>query len=104
MLPDQALHACKAAGQKPPVNVVPVAEGEEEIGSPNFPQVVPRPDVQAALGVQRWFGDEPWHDSLVRLVTQPTINIEGLVGGYTGPGGKTILPHHCMALSTVKVV
>ena len=46
-----------------------------------------------ALGVERWFGDESWHDSLVRLVSQPTINIEGLVGGYTGPGGKTILPH-----------
>ena len=27
-----------------------------------------------------------------RLAAEPTINIEGLVGGYTGPGGKTILP------------
>ncbi|MGH9384571.1 MAG: hypothetical protein ACRD2N_09830 [Vicinamibacterales bacterium] len=38
-----------------------------------------------------WIADESWHDSLVRLVTQPTINIEGRVGGYSGPGGKTIL-------------
>jgi acetylornithine deacetylase/succinyl-diaminopimelate desuccinylase-like protein len=57
-----------------------------------------------ALGVSRWFGDESWHDSLVRLVTQPTINIEGLVGGYTGPGGKTILPHRAMAKIDVRLV
>ena len=31
-----ALHALKAAGRKPPVNIVLVAEGEEEIGSPHF--------------------------------------------------------------------
>src|SRR5204862_3324803 len=44
-----ALHAIRAAGRKPPVNLVLVAEGEEEIGSPHFPQIVRRPEVQAAL-------------------------------------------------------
>ncbi|MFX8797593.1 M20/M25/M40 family metallo-hydrolase, partial [Acinetobacter baumannii] len=44
-----ALHALKAAGRKPPVNIVLVAEGEEEIGSPHFHQVVHRPEVLAAL-------------------------------------------------------
>src|SRR6266478_1249518 len=44
-----ALHAVRGAGQKPPVNLVLVAEGEEEIGSPHFPQIVRRPEVQAAL-------------------------------------------------------
>src|SRR5262249_30979761 len=44
-----ALHALRGAGRKPPVNFVFVAEGEEEIGSPHFPQVVPPPDVLAAL-------------------------------------------------------
>src|SRR6267142_641401 len=38
-----ALQAIRGAGQKPPVNLVLVAEGEEEIGSPHFPQVVRRP-------------------------------------------------------------
>jgi acetylornithine deacetylase/succinyl-diaminopimelate desuccinylase-like protein len=57
-----------------------------------------------ALGVSRWYADESWHDSLVRLVTQPTINIEGLVGGYTGPGGKTILPHRATAKIDVRLV
>src|SRR5437016_6624788 len=44
-----ALHAIRGAGKKLPVNLVFVAEGEEEIGSPHFPQIVRRPEVQAAL-------------------------------------------------------
>lgn len=44
-----ALHALTAGGRKPPVNIVLVAEGEEEIGSPHFGQVVHRPEVLAAL-------------------------------------------------------
>jgi len=213
-----ALHAFKAAGQKLPVNIVLVCEGEEEIGSPNFPQIVFKPEVEAALrkclgiiiplgsqtpdggleinlgakgvvelelvssgekwgrgprldvhssyeaqvdspawrlvqalntlvaadghtpavegffdkvrplsprlrqileeaipkrsegvakmtlGVEHWYGDENWHDSLLRLVSQPTINIEGLVGGYTGPGGKTILPHRAVAKIDMRLV
>ncbi|MFQ6045498.1 MAG: M20/M25/M40 family metallo-hydrolase, partial [Gemmatimonadales bacterium] len=213
-----ALHAYKAAGRKPPVNLVLVAEGEEEIGSPNFSEIVFKPEVEAALrkcvgiiiplgnqdpdglvqinlgakgivelelvasgekwgrgpkrdihsslaaqvdspawhlvqalntlveadghtpavqgffdrvrplsdvqrsileaaiprrseaatkrllGVERWINDESWHDSLVRLVTQPTINIQGLVGGYTGPGGKTILPHRAAAKIDMRLV
>jgi acetylornithine deacetylase/succinyl-diaminopimelate desuccinylase-like protein len=213
-----ALKAFKAAGRKLPVNLVLVCEGEEEIGSPNFRQIVFKPEVEAALrksigiiiplgnqeldgsvqvnlgskgiveleivssgekwgrgpsldihssyeaqvdspawrlvqalntlvkadghtpavegffdkvrplspqlreiletaiprrdeaaakkalNVSRWYGDESWHDSLVRLVSQPTINIEGLVGGYTGPGGKTILPHRAVAKIDVRLV
>jgi acetylornithine deacetylase/succinyl-diaminopimelate desuccinylase-like protein len=213
-----ALHAFKAAGKKLPINLVLVCEGEEEIGSPNFKEMVFKPDVEAALrkavgiiiplgnqdlegGVQvnlgakgviecelvssgakwgrgptkdihssneanvdspswhlvqalhtlvkadghtpavegffdkvrplspelkailekaiprrseasakkalsvsKWFADESWHDALVRLVTQPTINIEGLVGGYTGPGGMTILPHKAAAKLDVRLV
>ncbi|MBX9861052.1 MAG: M20/M25/M40 family metallo-hydrolase, partial [Sphingomonas sp.] len=45
----QALHAMKAVGRKPPVNLVLVCEGEEEIGSPHFTQIVRRPDILAAL-------------------------------------------------------
>jgi acetylornithine deacetylase/succinyl-diaminopimelate desuccinylase-like protein len=213
-----ALHAFKAANRKLPINIVLVCEGEEEIGSPNFREIVFKPEVEAALrksvgviiplgnqsldgsvevnlgakgvvelelvstgekwgrgptadihsslaaqvdspvwrlvqalntlvkadghtpavegffegirpltpqlreiletaipkrneaatkkalGVQRWIADESWHDSLVRLVTQPTINIEGLVGGYTGPGGKTILPNRAVAKIDMRLV
>src|SRR5207247_13890 len=133
------LHAIRGAGRKPPLNFVLVAEGEEEIGSPHFPQIVRRPEVQAALsrtlgifmpsaaqgsdgrvtitlgakGViecelvasgERWVHDVSWVEALERLVSRPTVNIEGLVGGYTGPGGKTILPHRAVAKLDLRLV
>jgi acetylornithine deacetylase/succinyl-diaminopimelate desuccinylase-like protein len=38
------------------------------------------------------------------LESKPTINIEGLVAGYTGPGGKTILPHRAVAKIDMRLV
>ena len=70
-------------------------------------EAIPKKSEEAAkkaLGVERWIKDESWHDSQVRLVSQPTINIQGLVGGYTGPGGKTILPHRAVAKIDVRLV
>jgi acetylornithine deacetylase/succinyl-diaminopimelate desuccinylase-like protein len=214
-----ALHAMRAAGRKLPVNLVLVAEGEEEIGSPNFRDVVTKPhvlaalkkcqgviiptgwqspatggvavnlgakgiaelelvasgekwgrgpktdihssekarvdspawrlvaalstlvspdgntplvdgfmekvrpltarereliaitarttseaDAKRALGVSRWIDDLPWEKALERLASQPTINIEGLVSGYTGPGGKTVLPGRAVAKIDLRLV
>jgi acetylornithine deacetylase/succinyl-diaminopimelate desuccinylase-like protein len=213
-----ALHAIRGAGKKLPVNFVFVAEGEEEIGSPHFPQIVSRPEVQAALskctgvfmpfaaqglagdvtmylgakgvveleltssgekwgrgprkdihssnkarvdspawhlvealatlvspdgndpviegyaakaralsteekkmiaeaakrlneaeakkllGVERWVHDVDWQEALELLTSRPTVNIEGLVGGYTGPGGKTILPGKAVAKMDLRLV
>jgi acetylornithine deacetylase/succinyl-diaminopimelate desuccinylase-like protein len=213
-----ALHAFRGTGQKLPVNLVLVAEGEEEIGSPHFAQIVRKPDVAQALarcsgifmpsaaqqldgtvmialgakgvieceltssgerwgrgpvhdihssnkarvdspawhlvqalatlvspdgnepaiegfadkarglssaekamvaegarrldeamvkkelGVSRWVGDVGWEEALGRWVSRPTVNIEGLVGGYTGPGGKTILPHKAVAKLDLRLV
>ncbi|HEX7680935.1 MAG TPA: M20/M25/M40 family metallo-hydrolase [Thermoanaerobaculia bacterium] len=213
-----ALHAIRGAGKKLPVNLVLVAEGEEEIGSPHFPQIVRRPEVIAALkktdgiflpsasqeldgsitlelgskgvvelelvssgerwgrgpdhdihssekarvdspawhlvqalhtlvsadgnepaipgfadkarplssaekqmiaaaakrldettdkksfGVKRWLRDVNYQESLEMLLSRPTVNIEGLVGGYTGPGGKTILPHRAVAKIDLRLV
>lgn len=213
-----ALHAIRGAGRKIPVNLVLVAEGEEEIGSPHFTQIVRKPEVQSALskcsgifmpsaaqgldgvvtvslgakgviecelistgekwgrgprkdihssnkarldspawhlvqalttlvsadgndpaiesfadkalpisaehkkmiaeaakrmdeakakktmGVERWVRDVDWVEALERLVSRPTVNIEGLVGGYTGPGGMTILPHKAVAKLDLRLV
>ena len=212
-----ALHAIRGAGKKMPVNLVLVAEGEEEIGSPHIRQLVHRPEVEAALKktvgvfmpsagqdldgtvlvslgakgvvelelvasgedwgrgpakdihsslkaivdspawrlvkaldtlvaddgntiaidgypqprplsaderklvaeaakrrdeammkkqlmVQHWIGDLPWPEVNERLLSQPTVNIQGLVGGYTGPGGKTILPHRAAAKIDLRLV
>jgi acetylornithine deacetylase/succinyl-diaminopimelate desuccinylase-like protein len=56
------------------------------------------------LGVQHWVHDVSFRESLKLLCSQPTINIEGLVGGYIGPGGKTILPHKAVAKLDLRLV
>ncbi|WP_164224157.1 peptidase dimerization domain-containing protein, partial [Stenotrophomonas maltophilia] len=48
--------------------------------------------------------DARWQDALELLESRPTINIEGLVAGYTGPGGKTVLPHRAVAKIDMRLV
>jgi acetylornithine deacetylase/succinyl-diaminopimelate desuccinylase-like protein len=60
--------------------------------------------VKQAFGVQHWVHDKNWVDSLMLLESKPTINIEGLVAGYTGPGGKTVLPHRAVAKIDMRLV
>jgi len=57
-----------------------------------------------SLGVEHWVHDADWLESRMLLESQPTINIEGLVAGYTGPGGKTVLPHRAEAKIDVRLV
>ena len=61
-------------------------------------------EVKRALGVPRWIDDLPYPQALERLVSQPTVNIEGLVAGYTGPGGKTVLPARGVAKLDLRLV
>jgi acetylornithine deacetylase/succinyl-diaminopimelate desuccinylase-like protein len=56
------------------------------------------------LGVEHWVRDVKWQEALELLMSRPTVNIEGLVGGYTGPGGKTILPHRAAAKLDLRLV
>ena len=69
-----------------------------------YAAAVPEQVIKSEYGVQHWVHDLSWQDSLLRLYSQPTINIEGLVGGYTGPGGKTILPHRAVAKIDMRLV
>ncbi|WP_411157952.1 M20/M25/M40 family metallo-hydrolase [Sphingopyxis sp. LK2115] len=57
-----------------------------------------------ALGVTHWIDNLTYDDALIRLAQQPTVNIEGLVAGYTGPGGKTILPGRAVAKLDLRLV
>ena len=54
--------------------------------------------------VGRWIGNEDYRASIERLIGQPTINIQGLVSGYTGPGGKTVLPGRAEAKLDLRLV
>jgi acetylornithine deacetylase/succinyl-diaminopimelate desuccinylase-like protein len=60
--------------------------------------------VKQQYGVKLWAHDKSWVDSLLALESRPTINIEGLVAGYTGPGGKTVLPHRAVAKIDMRLV
>jgi acetylornithine deacetylase/succinyl-diaminopimelate desuccinylase-like protein len=70
----------------------------------NYAAEVPEDVIKRELGVDKWVHDLNWQDSLLRLYSEPTVNIEGLVGGYTGPGGKTVLPHRATAKLDLRLV
>ena len=61
-------------------------------------------DMKKAYGVKTWINDEPFPVALQRLASQPTVNIQGLVAGYTGPGGKTVLPGRAEAKLEARLV
>jgi acetylornithine deacetylase/succinyl-diaminopimelate desuccinylase-like protein len=69
-----------------------------------YAAAVPEATLKTQYGVDHWVHDEDWQTSLLRLFSRPTINIEGLVGGYTGPGGKTVLPHRAVAKIDMRLV
>src|SRR3989440_4003803 len=98
-----------------------VSEDGNEIAIDNYPKPRPisdeekkmivaaskiRSEAQSKkqLSVQHWINDLPWEQANIRLESQPTANIEGLVGGYTGPGGKTVLPHKAVAKMDFRLV
>ena len=45
--------------------------------------------------------DRPFHD---RLMFHPTLTINGLSGGYSGPGSKTVLPARAVAKCDIRLV
>lgn len=51
---------------------------------------------------------EPWGEaefSLVeRLGARPTLDVHGIIGGYTGAGAKTVLPSHVHAKFSMRLV
>ncbi|MFY8196946.1 MAG: M20/M25/M40 family metallo-hydrolase, partial [Novosphingobium sp.] len=59
---------------------------------------------KALLGVGRWINNEDYVTSLERFYSQPTVNIQGLVAGYTGEGGKTVLPGRAEAKLEFRLV
>ncbi len=61
---------------------------------------------------QAWLAEtgapEPWGEpeySLIeRLGARPTLDVHGIIGGYTGPGGKTVLPAKVHAKLSMRLV
>jgi acetylornithine deacetylase/succinyl-diaminopimelate desuccinylase-like protein len=61
-------------------------------------------EIKQQLGVKQWIRNEDFLTSAYRLAQQPTVNIQGLVSGYTGPGGKTVLPGRAEAKIDLRLV
>ena len=61
-------------------------------------------EVMRSMGIKHFVGDLSWPQVLEREAAMPTVNIEGLVSGYTGPGGKTILPSRAVAKIDMRLV
>jgi len=55
------------------------------------------------IGVRQAWG-EPEYTLVERIGARPTLDVNGIVGGYTGPGGKTVLPAHAHAKISMRLV
>jgi acetylornithine deacetylase/succinyl-diaminopimelate desuccinylase-like protein len=84
-------------------NVRPLTE-EEKVQIAAAAKKLTVRQFQVATGAQKWIDDLPFQQALERLTSQPTVNIEGIIGGYTGPGGKTVLPHKASAKLDLRLV
>lgn len=57
----------------------------------------------AETGVPQPWG-EPAFTLVERLGARPTLDVHGVIGGYTGAGGKTVLPAHAHAKFSMRLV
>jgi acetylornithine deacetylase/succinyl-diaminopimelate desuccinylase-like protein len=53
--------------------------------------------VKQALAVPAWIDGWDRTDAILHYLYDPTLNIDGIWGGYSGEGVKTILPHQATA-------
>lgn len=49
-------------------------------------------------------GGEPGYSIVERLWTRPTLDVNGIIGGFTGEGAKTVLPAKAMAKVSMRLV
>jgi acetylornithine deacetylase/succinyl-diaminopimelate desuccinylase-like protein len=105
----QALHTLVSEdGQEPAIdnytkNVRPITADEKAMVA-TASKRLSEAQAKKLLSADHWLHDVNWEKALELLVSRPTVNIEGLVGGYTGPGGKTILPHKAVAKLDLRLV
>jgi len=82
-------------------DVVPVSQDEREAW-----KELPFDEAQYArqLGLETLAGGEAGYSVLERRWGRPTLDCNGLVSGYTGPGTKTIIPAEAHAKISMRLV
>jgi len=82
-------------------DVAPLQDWERE-GWKKLP-IDPDAEMLKETGAPALFG-EKGYSTLERIWARPTAEVNGMGGGYQGPGTKTVLPSHAMAKLTFRVV
>jgi acetylornithine deacetylase/succinyl-diaminopimelate desuccinylase-like protein len=78
---------------------------EQKLVNAALPDLPAREEaMKKSLAVTRFVDGLSGRDMLSRLFFSTTININGIWSGYTGPGGKTILPHVATARLDTRLV
>jgi len=60
-------------------------------------------DLRTLTGVKELFG-EPGYSAIERMGGRPTVEVNGIGGGYQGEGTKTVLPREAFAKLTMRLV
>jgi acetylornithine deacetylase/succinyl-diaminopimelate desuccinylase-like protein len=81
-------------------NVLPLSE-EERNAFRRLP--FDESNFRSEIGVGELFG-EIGYSTLERIWARPTLEINGIVGGYTGEGAKTIIPSEASAKISMRLV
>jgi len=60
--------------------------------------------IKEQLKVRRFINDLRGEALIKQYIYSPTLNIDGIIAGYTGPGTKTVLPHEALAKIDIRLV
>jgi acetylornithine deacetylase/succinyl-diaminopimelate desuccinylase-like protein len=61
-------------------------------------------ELKQPLQIDRWIDGADKFTAARKLLFDPSLNVDGLWAGYTGPGTKTILPHKANAKIDFRLV
>ena len=78
-------------------DIRPPNDEESRLINAGIEQAATKQRLLEVLGVSQWIDGMTGVDALVEYPVTTTMNIDGIWGGYTGEGTKTILPHRATA-------